>query len=46
MQEEPTNFLTGKIYYRGTTGDLSDMWELAHGNHNSRRAPPVFGGEN
>jgi endonuclease/exonuclease/phosphatase family metal-dependent hydrolase len=29
--EEPTNFLTGKIFYRGTTGDLSDMWELAHG---------------
>lgn len=29
--EEPTNFLTGKLTYRGVRGDLSDVWELAHG---------------
>ncbi|ELR16837.1 endonuclease/exonuclease/phosphatase family protein [Acanthamoeba castellanii str. Neff] len=29
--EEPTNFLTGKLSYRGVKGDLKDVWLDAHG---------------
>jgi len=30
--EEPTSFLTGNLSYSGLRGDLSDVWELAHGS--------------